>query len=417
MNVQKGMSTMTVCERLIQYAAVNTQSDAGSATCPSTPGQRELGVLLAAEMKELGLSNVKQDENGYVYARLPATPGMEGEPVIGLIAHLDTSPSLSGAKVHPRVVRYEGGALSLDPEGRYQLTPQEFPHLESYLGQELVVTDGATLLGADDKAGIAEILSAAEYLLAHPEVSHGEIAIAFTPDEEIGRGADRFDVAGFGAQYAYTVDGGILGELQYENFNAASAIVTICGKNIHPGDAKDKMKNSLLLAMQFQSLLPPCEAPAHTAGYEGFYHLDTMAGDVEKTVMEYLIRDHNRDQFEAKKQNMERIAHFMNGQYGAGTVCLQLTDTYYNMREQLENRMDILVRAQRAFEAVGVSPIIQPVRGGTDGSRLSYMGLPCPNLSTGGHNFHGRFEYIPVKSMEKMVEMLVDLVKTEKITD
>lgn len=404
---------MTVVERFLKYVGFDTQSAENSRESPSTGKQKILGAALAEELSVLGLHNAHMDEHGYVYGWLPASPGCEGIPCVGLIAHMDTSPDAPGEGVKPRIVRYEGGDLVLNQEKGIVMRAAEFESLGRYVGQELIVTDGTTLLGADDKAGVAEIFSCLEYLTTHPEVRHGRIAVGITPDEEVGQGADRFDVAGFGAAVAYTVDGGELGELEYENFNAASAKLTVHGFNIHPGSAKNKMKNALLIALELAGMLPPAETPAHTEGYEGFYHLNHLAGDETEARLSYIIRDHDREKFEARKAFLTAVAAFLNGKYGEGTVALELRDQYYNMREQIEPHMYLIHRARAAMEAVGVQPVEIPIRGGTDGARLSYEGLPCPNLSTGGVNFHGIFEYIPVPSLEKMVEVLVQLVRVE----
>jgi len=403
---------MNVLDRFLKYVSFDTQSDDRSETCPSTAKQKLLGAELAAELAQIGLQNAHMDEFGYVYAWLPASPGCEGVPCMGLIAHMDTSPSAPGANVKPRILRYEGGDVALSPE--VVMRAKDHESLKRYIGQDLVVTDGSTLLGADDKAGVAEIMTAMEHLVSHPELKHGRIAVGFTPDEEVGRGADKFDVKGFGAAVAYTVDGGELGELEYENFNAAGAKITVHGLNIHPGSAKDKMKNALLMAIEFNSMLPPAETPAHTEGYEGFYHLQRMEGDETTAVLEYIVRDHDKEKFEARKATMERIAAYLNSKYGPGTVVLELRDQYYNMKAQIEPHMYLIHRAKAAFRKVGVEPQEVAIRGGTDGARLSYEGLPCPNLSTGGVNFHGPMEYIPVPSLEKMVEVLVALVQAEE---
>jgi tripeptide aminopeptidase len=401
---------MDVLERFLRYVSVDTQSDSESETVPSTGRQKVLGTALAAELSQIGLQNAHMDGKGYVYAWLPASAGCEGVPCIGLIAHMDTSPDLSGAEVKPRVVDYQGGDILLNAEKNIAMKAAEFESLAKYKGQQLVVTDGTTLLGADDKAGVAEILTAVEYLAAHPEIRHGRIAVGITPDEEVGRGADHFDVEGFGAAVAFTVDGGELGEIEYENFNAANAGVYIHGVNIHPGSAKGKMKNALLIALEFTALLPPAETPRHTEGYEGFYHLHRMEGNESEASLHLLIRDHDRERFEGKKTYLKRCADFLNKKYGALTVEMAVKDSYYNMKEKIEPHMYLIHRAKAAMKKAGVEPNVTPIRGGTDGARLSYMGLPCPNLSTGGANFHGRNEYIPVRSLEKMVEVLVHLV-------
>lgn len=403
---------MSVLDRFLRYVSYDTQSDPYSDTHPSTAKQKALGEVLAAELAQIGLQNAHMDEFGYVYAHLPATPGCEGVPCVGLIAHMDTASGASGANVKPQIVRYEGGDIPLG-HGEV-MRAADYDCLKRYIGQDLVVTDGSTLLGADDKAGVAEIVEAVDYLVNHPDVPHGPIAVGITPDEEIGEGADLFDIKGFGAAVAYTVDGGELGELEYENFNAAGAVVTVHGFNIHPGSAKNKMKNALLMAMEFHSMLPPAETPAHTEGYEGFYHLQAMSGDETTTTMEYIVRDFDMDKFAARKAAMERIAAYLNAKYGPDAIDLQLTDQYYNMKAQIEPHMYLIHRAKAAFARCGVEAQEIAIRGGTDGARLSYEGLPCPNLSTGGANFHGVHEFIPVPALEKMVEVLVALVREDK---
>lgn len=404
---------MNAVDRFLKYVSYDTQSDEHSDTTPSTEKQKVLGAALAEELNQLGLYNAHMDEYGYVYAWLPASAGCEGVPCVGLVAHMDTSPSASGANVKPHIVRYEGGDLVLNEEKNIVMKAADFESLAKYVGQELIVTDGTTLLGADDKAGVAEIVSALDYLIAHPEIPHGRIAVCFTPDEEVGSGADHFDVPGFGAAVAYTVDGGELGELEYENFNAASASVVIHGVNIHPGSAKNKMKNALLIGLEFANMLPAAETPAHTEGYEGFYHLGEMHGDETETTMSYIIRDHDMNSFLARKAYMGRVSDYLNAKYGAGTVELTLKDSYFNMREKIEPHMYLIHRARSAMEAVGITPMEVPIRGGTDGARLSFMGLPCPNLCTGGVNFHGVHEYIPVEALEKMTQVLVNLVRNQ----
>lgn len=404
---------MNVIDRFLKYVTFDTKSDPMSETYPSSAKQKLLGAELTNELTQIGLQSAHMDEHGYVYGWLPATPGCEGVPCIGLISHMDTSPSFSGKNVKPRILEYTGGDVILDPQKDIRIKASEDEGLSHCVGQHLIITDGSTLLGADDKAGIAEIVSAVEYLIDHPDIPHGRIAVGFTPDEEIGRGADKFDIAGFGAAVAYTVDGGELGELEYENFNAAGAVVTVHGLSIHPGSSKNRMKNALLMAMEFHSMLPQEQAPAHTEGYEGFYHLDQMNGDVTTAKMEYIIRDHDQDKFEAKKDHMKRVAAFLNEKYGQDTIELDLADQYYNMKAQIEPHMYLIHRAKAAFRKAGVEPREVAIRGGTDGARLSYEGLPCPNLSTGGFNFHGNLEYIPVEAMEKMVDVLVNLIQTE----
>ena len=397
---------MRAYERLLNYVQFDTASNEASETCPSTPGQLELGRSLVEEMRLMGVSNARMDENGYVYGEIPANA--EGYPTIGLIAHMDTVDCVPALPMHARIVEnYDGGAVQL--EGGDTLDPADYPELKLRAGKDLIVTDGRTLLGADDKAGVAEIMTACEQLLQQ-NLPHGEVRIAFTPDEEIGRGADRFDVKDFGADYAYTVDGDELGGIEYENFNAASAQLTFHGRSVHPGSAKNKLVNAALLAMEFDSLLPPQERPEHTEGYEGFYHLCGVKGETELAESVYILRDHDRARFEARKETVARIAAYMNEKYGAGAVECNVQDSYYNMREVIEPRMDIIRRAEAAFRAVGVTPFEKPIRGGTDGSKLSFMGLPCPNLSTGGMNYHGRFECIAVQDMDVMAEMLVALL-------
>lgn len=397
-----------VVDRFLSYVSVDTQSAGEREEVPSTQKQLDLARRLEQELKEMGAQDVSVSSHGYVFASIPASQGCQGAPVLGLIAHMDTSPALSGAQVRPqRVNHYGGGDICLNRELDIWLRTSDFPELLEYQGQDLITTDGTTLLGADDKAGVAEIMAMAQYFLEQPEVPHGPLRIGFTPDEEVGRGADFFDVKAFGAQIAYTVDGGRLGELEYENFNAASGKVKIHGSSIHPGTAKGKMKNASLIAMEFQAMLPAFDNPMYTEGYEGFFHLDHMEGHVEEAVLDYIIRDHDRAKFEDKKRLFEQIAGFLNEKYGQGTVELTVKDSYYNMREVIEEHMELIDLARAAMEELGIQPIISPIRGGTDGCRLSYMGLPCPNLCTGGHNFHGKYEYIPVQSMEKIVELLI----------
>ncbi len=401
----------TVLERFLRYIAVDTMSEPEKEQIPSTEKQRVLGAMLAQELKDMGASDVRMDDHAYVYAAIPATTDKK-IPVLGLIAHMDTACACSGKDVKPRFVKnYDGGNIVMDPKTGLSMGPDQYPELKNYVGQDLITTDGSTLLGADDKAGVAEIMAMAQYLINHPEIPHGTIKIGFTPDEEVGRGADLFDVEGFGADVAYTVDGGALGELEYETFNAASAKVTVHGFSIHPGSAKGKMKNSILMAMEFQRMLPGFDTPAYTQGYEGFFHLTNITGEVEETVMDYIIRDHDMKKFEQKKEYIRKVAEFLNLKYGEGTIELVMKDSYYNMKEKLKDHMYLIDIAQEAMDELWIAPIIEPVRGGTDGARLSYMGLPCPNLCTGGHNFHGKFEYIPVQSMEKVTELLVEIVK------
>ena len=393
---------MNVTQRFLHYVSFDTQSDESSPSCPSTPKQRLLGQALVEEMQAMGIADARMDDNGYVYGSVPGTPGA---PVIGLIAHMDTSPDCSGASVRPRVVEYQGGDLVLNEERQIVLRQADFPQLRRSVGKHLIVTDGTTLLGADDKAGIAEILTAVEELLSSGK-SHAPVRIAFTPDEEIGRGADRFDLAGFGADYAYTADGGTLGEIEYENFNAASAKVVCHGRSIHPGSAKNKLINAQLLAMEFHAMLPVNERPEYTEGYEGFSMLTQMHGDVETAELHYIIRDHDREKFEQKKGRFSEIAAYLNRRWGDGAVELTVKDSYYNMKEKILPCMYVVERAKAAMAKAGMEPVAVPIRGGTDGAMLSFKGLPCPNLCTGGENYHGRFEYIPVEDMEACVRML-----------
>ena len=391
---------MTVSERFLKYVSFDTQSDEASESCPSTAKQKLLGAALVEEMKAMGIADAYMDADGYVYGTVPGAPGA---PVIGLIAHMDTSPDCSGANVRPRIVEYLGGNIRLNDTD--VLSPADFPRLSNSVGKHVIVTDGTTLLGADDKAGIAEILTAVEELMAS-EVPHAAIRIGFTPDEEIGRGADRFNIKDFGADYAYTVDGGTLGELEYENFNAASAVVTFHGRNVHPGYAKNCMVNSQLIAMEFNALLPVHERPDCTEGYEGFAHLCEMSGNEECSVLKYIIRDHDRAKFERRKARFEEITAFLNQKYGENRVELTLKDSYYNMAEMIRPHMYVVDAALKAMENAGVTPRVVPIRGGTDGARLSYEGLPCPNLFTGGENYHGRFEYVPIEDMEAAVRVI-----------
>ncbi len=400
---------MRAYERFLKYVSIDTTSDDNAALCPSTPNQKVLGQMLVEEMLAMGITDSRMDEHGYVYGSIPAK-GSANKPAIGFIAHMDTSNAVPGGPIKPQIVDYKGGDITLG--NGLIISEKEFDFLKELPGKSLIVTDGNTLLGADDKAGVAEILTMCERLLAPGAPDHGKVCIAFTPDEEIGRGADRFDVPGFGAAYAYTVDGGALGEIEYENFNAASAKINIHGVNIHPGSAKNKMRNACLLAMEFNGMLPPQEIPACTEGYEGFQHLNAIKGDEELTTLHYIIRDHDMEKFSFKKSRFKKIAVYLNEKYGSGTVELTLKDSYFNMREQLKDHMYIVEKAKDAMVSCGVEPIIQPIRGGTDGARLSFMGLPCPNLSTGGYNFHGRRELIPVEAMDTMVEVLLTLVKT-----
>ena len=401
---------MTVVDRFLEYVKFDTQSDELTNLTPSTPGQMEFAQYLEGKLKELGLKNVSLDENGYLMATLPGNTD-EKVPTIGFIAHLDTSPDMSGRHVNPRIVKdYDGNDIVLNAEKEIVLSPTQFPELLHYTGQDLIVTDGNTLLGADDKAGIAEIITAVEYLMAHPEIKHGDIRIAFNPDEEIGLGAHKFDVEKFGADWAYTMDGGEIGELEYENFNAAVAKVTFIGRNVHPGYAKHKMINSLRVATQFAIMLPRWETPEHTEGYEGFYHMVGIEGDVEKTVLTYIIRDHDRDRFERRKKEFEHLTRKINKEFPE-CASLELKDQYYNMREKIEPVMHVIEIAEQAMRNADITPKVVPIRGGTDGAQLSFKGLPCPNIFAGGVNFHGRYEFVPIPSMEKAVEVIVEIAK------
>ncbi len=405
---------MTAVQRFLRYIRYDTQSDEASETIPSTEKQRSLGALIAQELRELGLEGVELDGKGYVYAFLPATPGQETAPTIALLAHLDTAPGVSGEHVQPRQVPCTGEDIVLNEALGVVMETAVFPDLLENVGKTLIVTDGTTLLGADDKAGVAEIVAAVAHLQTHPELPHGRVALCFTPDEEIGRGADHVDLDKLGADFGYTVDGGPLGTLEYENFNAAGVEVMVQGVNIHPGEAKGKMKNASLIAAELIAMVPAAEAPAYTAGYEGFYHLCGMEGDESQARLSWLIRDHDREKFQARKECLERIAAYLNGRYGPGTVTLGIQDSYYNMREKLLPHPEILQRARDAFRAVGVEPRDEPIRGGTDGAKLSFLGLPCPNLSTGGYHYHGIFEYIPREDLETMADVLVKLLIGKK---
>lgn len=402
---------MNVTEPFLRYVKFDTQSDEETNMTPSTPGQMEFASYLKEELERMGLEEVTLDANGYLMATLPANGGADGTPVVGFIAHLDTSPDMSGRHVKPRIVeKYDGKDIVLNEKLDITLSPNEFPELLNYLGQDLIVTDGTTLLGADDKAGIAEIVTAMAYLQAHPEIKHGKIRIAFNPDEEIGKGAHKFDVKQFGASFAYTMDGGALGELEYENFNAASARVTIKGRNVHPGTAKHKMVNSIRIASQFIAMLPRWETPEHTEGYEGFYHLVGIEGSVEQTVLTYIIRDHDRARFESRKREIEHLVRKTNMEF-PGSASVEIADQYYNMREKIEPVMHIIEVAERAMREAGIKPKVQPIRGGTDGAQLSFKGLPCPNIFAGGENFHGRYEFVAIPSMEKAAEVIVNICR------
>mgnify|MGYP001408306307 CR=1 FL=1 len=399
----------SVVDRFIRYAKIHTESDPASESFPSTSRQLNLAKLLVEELKQVGLVDISLDENGYVMATLPAN--VENAPTIGFIAHMDTNPDMTGENVNPQIVHYQGGDIILNPEKNIVLSPQDFPVLNNYIGQTLITTDGNTLLGADDKAGIAEIMAAVEYLVQHPEIPHAAIRVGFTPDEEIGRGADRFDVQKFNADFAYTMDGGEIGELQYENFNAANAKIFIQGRNVHPGTAKNQMINALQIAINLHQMLPPHLRPEHTDHYEGFFHLTHIQGSVDSAEMRYIIREHDRQRFEEMKALLLRAVQFQNELYGSERIKIDLRDSYYNMKEKILPVMHIIELAKQAMLDVGVTPIIRPVRGGTDGARLSYMGLPCPNIFNGGHNYHGRYEFIPVESMEKAVQVIVRIAE------
>ncbi len=400
-----------VVERFLRYVKYDTQSNEESGTTPSTEGQLVFARALKEELEEIGLKEVSLDERGYLMATLESNleEGKE-TPTIGFIAHMDTSPDMPGKDVKPQIVKnYDGGDIVLNKEENIILSPNDFPELKNYIGEEIITTDGTTLLGADDKAGIAEIITAMEYLLENPEIKHGKIRIAFTPDEEIGRGADFFDVKKFGADLAYTVDGGPIGELEYENFNAAAARISIKGESVHPGTAKGKMVNSILIANELISKLPADETPADTEGYEGFYHLVSIKGNVEETKLYYIIRDFDKINFIKRKTTLEEIVRELNEKYDKGRIQLKITDQYYNMKEIIEKNKEIVDIAYQAMEEIGITPIITPIRGGTDGARLSYMGLPTPNIFTGGHNYHGKYEFIPVSSMEKAMKLIVKI--------
>ncbi|MBP1905464.1 tripeptide aminopeptidase [Paenibacillus turicensis] len=398
-------------QRFISYAKVNTQSNEDNSTCPSTPGQMTLAHQLVKELNEIGMEDVTVDPYGYVMATLPSNTEKE-IPVIGFLAHLDTSPDSSGENVSPQIVEnYDGQEILLNAALGVKLSPADFPNLHNYKGHTLITTDGTTLLGADDKAGIAEIMTAMHYLIKHPEIKHGKIRVAFTPDEEIGRGPEKFDVAAFGATYAYTVDGGPVGELEYESFNAAAATLTFQGVSVHPGTAKNKMVNASKLAMEFHSLLPTAECPEQTEGYEGFYHLTDISGNVEAATLKYIIRDFDRTAFEQRKALIEQTAKQLQAKYGEHTITVQIKDTYYNMREKIEPVFEIVEIAKGVLEALNITPIIQPIRGGTDGSQLSYMGLPTPNIFTGGENYHGKYEFVSLDNMVLATHVVIDVIK------
>lgn len=403
---------MNVKERFLRYIATDTTSDPSSDTVPSTKSQLAFAASLEHEMKEIGLVDISLDSNGYVFGTIPSTIQNYTGKILGFIAHMDTSSQASGANIQPRIIEdYDGKDIVLNKEHNLIMKTADFASLNQYIGQDLIVTDGLTLLGGDDKAGIAEILTAAQYLMEHPEIKHGPIRVGFTPDEEIGRGTDHFDVKKFGADFAYTLDGSECGELQYENFNAASAFLTFHGVSIHPGTAKNKLVNASLLAMEYQNLMPLGERPEYTDGREGFILLESVSGSIETASSEYIIRDHSRELFEEKKKYMENAASYMNTKYGAGTVELKIEDSYYNMKEQIEPHMHLIDNAVTVYKKLDITPVIVPIRGGTDGARLSFEGLPCPNLGTGGHNYHGPFEYVCIQSMEKSVQVIIELAK------
>ncbi len=401
---------MNLTERFLKYVKFDTQSDELTNMTPSTPGQMVFAQALEKELHEMGLEDITLDENGYLMATLPANIDRD-VPTVGFIAHLDTSPDMSGRNVNPRIVKnYEGGDIVLNEKDGIVLRPTEFPEMLNYIGDDLIVTDGTTLLGADDKAGVAEIITAVEYLQLHPEIEHGKIRIAFNPDEEIGQGAHKFDVERFGADWGYTMDGGEVGELEFENFNAAVAKVTFKGRNVHPGYAKHKMVNSIRIANQFILMLPRWETPEHTEGYEGFYHLVNIEGSVEETTLTYIIRDHDRDRFERRKKELEHLTRKTNHEF-PGCATIEIKDQYFNMREKIEPVMHIIDVAEEAMKLAGVKPKVQPIRGGTDGAQLSFKGLPCPNIFAGELNFHGRYEFVPVQSMEKAERVIVEIVR------
>ena len=396
--------------RFLKYVKIATDSNPENLQCPSSDIQWDLGKVIVEDLKELGLEDISLDENCYIMATLPANC-TEKIPSIGFIAHMDTAPTYNGIGVNPRIVKYEGGDIILNKELNIILSPKDFSHMNNYIGQDLIVTDGKTLLGADDKAGIVEIIEAIKYLKEHPEIKHGEIKIGFTPDEEIGRGANFFDVEKFNCKFAYTVDGGELGELEYENFNAASAVIKIKGRDIHPGTAKNSMINSIMIAMELNSMLPPEQRPEHTENYEGFFLLNDMKGTVEDTTMNYIIRDHSMKKFNEKKNLIKAAVMYLQLKYKDACIEIEVKDSYYNMREKIEPVMYVIDLAKKSMEELGIEPHIRPIRGGTDGARLSYKGLPCPNLFTGGHNFHGKFEYISVQSMEKARDLIVKIIE------
>ena len=405
---------MDIVDRFLKYVSFHTTSDEETNMTPSTPGQMEFARYLADELKSIGMQEVSLDSNGYIMATLPANVP-DAIPTIGFIAHMDTAPDASGKNIHPRIVKaYDGKDIVLNEAEHIVLETAKYPEILRYQGQDIIVTNGKTLLGADDKAGIAEIVTAMEYLIQHPEIQHGKVRVGFTPDEEIGQGADHFDVKAFGCDFAYTMDGGAVGELEFENFNAASCKIHVHGVNVHPGTAYHKMRNSMRIAYQIAVMLPRFQTPEHTQGYEGFYHLIGMSGTVEETTLNYIIRDHDRTQFEYRKREMEHLVRKINTEYGEGTAEIELRDQYYNMREKIEPVMHIIDLAKEAITAVGVTPVVKPIRGGTDGARLSFEGLPCPNIFAGGENFHSRYEYLPIPSLEKASQVVLEIVKRAK---
>lgn len=400
-----------IIERFTSYVKVDTQSDASSETCPSTQGQLTLGKMLVEELKSIGMEEVTMDQNGYIMATLPANTEKQ-VPTVGFLAHIDTATDFTGTNVNSQIIEnYDGQDIALNDALHIILSPKDFPELANYKGHTLITTDGTTLLGADNKAGITEIMTAMAYLIQHPEIKHGKIRVAFTPDEEIGRGPHKFDVGAFNADFAYTIDGGPLGELQYESFNAAGAKITIKGNNVHPGTAKGKMVNSAKIAMDFNRKLPSEEAPEYTEGYEGFYHLISIDGNVEKTILQYIIRDFDKEKFHARKSTIEELVEELKKQYGKENITLEMNDQYYNMREKIEPKKEIVDIAYEAMKNLDIEPLVEPIRGGTDGSQLSYMGLPTPNIFTGGENFHGKFEYISVQNMMKATNVIVEIIK------
>ena len=399
-----------ILDRFLRYVAVDTQSNPESESQPSAAKELDLLRMLKDELVAMGVE-ATLDEHGYVMGRIPSNCGKEDVPAVGFIAHADTAPDAAGAGIKPQIIEnYDGGEIPLKGVPGLSLKPDEFPEMKDYVGQTLITTDGTTLLGADDKAGIAEIMDAVQYIVGHPEFKHGDIMIGFTPDEEIGRGVVKFDVAKFGAKYAYTLDGGAVGELEYENFNAAGATVTIQGRNVHPGTAKGKMKNAILIGMELNSLLPVEQKPEYTCGYEGFFHLISFKGEVESATFSYIIRDHDMGLYEQKKAYMQKCVDFINEKYGEGTATVEIRHQYYNMRKEVEPHYHIVEKAMKAMEMEGITPKIQPIRGGTDGANLSFMGLPCPNIFAGGHNFHGKMEYVPLESMEKASKVILNII-------